>query len=651
MMQAKLAVQSLLHNLQRYALFILSSSLLIGVNFIFISILQNNTINNSSGGPIVRAMIVVGLVFLVMLSVAFMFYSNGFLMRQRNRELGVYNILGMTRGDLEFIIMVQNLIMYVVSLVAGLVIGISFQKLAFLALRRLLDTTAIVSSIDLVVIGEVAGLFAVIYVMLFSYSVAKINKLNPINLLKSASQAPEEPKSRWIMGILGIVCLAVGYYLSIVTRPQLSALSTFIIAAILVVIGTYFLFIAGSVIILKALRKNKKFYYKPNHFISVSGMLFRMKQNGAGLASICLLCTSTLVVLVSVISLYSNYQKTLVNMLNYDVVRTDQRKLSASETEKVNKIAKQNHVEVGQIRQMQTVSGLPVKVNGNQIKNYDDENYTRINDSINGLTLADYNRWNNKNVQLGDNELLIYSENGKFKHKTVELNGKKYQVKVTNDFSAPSVPTINVNQIYVVGNNLDMVMQALDWENYNKEYSEEASKPEYETAYNLVGSKRDKLKATQEIEKQIPAEGGYYTFKPKLESDLQAVFGSLLFVGALIGIVMSITTALIIYYKQVSEGIADRGNFATMQKVGLSFKETKKAIHSQVLMVFMLPIAGAVINLGFATPALRSILKLLGMWDTKIFTTVSLAVTAALLVCYVVIYLLTARIYQRMVNK
>lgn len=338
-------------------------------------------------------------------------------------------------------------------------------------------------------------------------------------------------------------------------------------------------------------------------------------------------------------------------MLNYDVVRTDQRKLSASETEKVNKIAKQNHVEVGQIRQMQTVSGLPVKVNGNQIKNYDDENYTRINDSINGLTLADYNRWNNKNVQLGDNELLIYSENGKFKHKTVELNGKKYQVKVTNDFSAPSVPTINVNQIYVVGNNLDMVMQALDWENYNKEYSEEASKPEYETAYNLVGSKRDKLKATQEIEKQIPAEGGYYTFKPKLESDLQAVFGSLLFVGALIGIVMSITTALIIYYKQVSEGIADRGNFATMQKVGLSFKETKKAIHSQVLMVFMLPIAGAVINLGFATPALRSILKLLGMWDTKIFTTVSLAVTAALLVCYVVIYLLTARIYQRMVNK
>ncbi|WP_429971054.1 FtsX-like permease family protein [Fructilactobacillus sp. Tb1] len=656
MMQVKLALHSLTHNVQRYGLFVLSSTLLIAVNFIFLSILQNETIIKSESGPIVRAMMVVGSVFIALITITFMFYANGFLIRDRNKELGIYNILGMTRGDLDFIVLIQNAIMYVISMVVGLICGITFLELAFLGLRRLLDNDTFKGTIDLLPIIEVAGMFLCIYVLMMSYDIFKMSRLNPINLLKSANKAAVEPKSHWVLGIVGILALATGYYLSVTTKTQISALLTFVEAVILIVIGTYLVFITGSIVILKALRKNKKFYYKPNHFISVSGMLFRMKQNGAGLASICLLVTSTLVVLVASISLFNTYHKALDKLSPYDMIAVRGKKMTNADKQQIKQTAKDNHVSVYNFKMLQASPENMVAVSRNKIKTVNTPNPSNKQLAM-FIPLDSYNQWTGKHVNLKDNEVLYYSKKIKQNSGSLNINHKQYQVKQMGNFKAPETnwdPTFK--RMYIVANNVNTINQMIgakqnglsEVPNDGRPYDNSIS---YMYAYDLTGTLKHKTKFADEIQKKTDVKSTSYQAKPQVESGLQAFLGSFLFVGALIGIVMSLTTAMIIYYKQVSEGVADQGNFETMQRVGLSYKETQRSIHSQVLMVFMLPIVGAVINLAFAYPALKNIFSLMGMWNQHVFLTVSGVVTTILVVCYVVVYLLTARVYQRIVNK
>ncbi|CAH1853263.1 FtsX-like permease family protein [Convivina intestini] len=650
MVEIKLAWHSLTRNWQRYTLFVLSSSLLVAINYIFVSILLNPSIKSpENNGQMVISVVAIGFVFIALLSLIFMFYANGFLTRQRNQELGIYNILGMTHRELNLIVFFQNTMMYVVSLLAGLLVGLSFQELAFLVLRNLLDNKQIVGDISFPPMFIIAIFFLIINVLIYLQDIFKMRRLNPINLLKAARQAPKEPKARWIIGGLGIVILGIGYYLSVTTKPSLSAILLFMVAVVLVVIGTYLLFIAGSIVILKLLRKNKKFYYQPNHFISVSGMLFRMKQNGAGLASICLLCTSTLVVLTAVISLFAGSQKILENFMPYDMFISSSQPLNQSQQRQIEELALDNHVKISNQRQLTTSYSTPINiVNGHQVKPQF-KNISLKNLNLTATTIEQYNQWQGKHLSIAADELLVYSPKEKLKTDILTINGITYHIKQISDFDMPdSYANSAPKMMYIFANNKETVEKLLARDETSGDLPTGFNKNIF--VFNMRGTLKEKLGLAKAVKQYLIKNDGNIDSKSELEQAFKEIFGGLLFVGILIGITMSIITALIIYYKQISEGFADRHNFETMQRVGLSYKETQKAIHSQMLMVFMLPIAGAVINLGFAYPALRSVFKSLGVWDQGIFTTVALSVIIILFICYIAVYLLTTRVYRRIVN-
>ncbi|CAH1851938.1 FtsX-like permease family protein [Convivina praedatoris] len=650
MVELKLAWHSLTRNWQRYTLFVLSSTLLVAINYIFVSILQNPSIKApTNNGKMVISVVAIGFVFIALLSLIFMFYANGFLTRQRNQELGIYNILGMTHRELNVIVFFQNSMMYVVSLITGLLVGISFQELAFLVLRNLLDNDQIVGNTAFSSVLLIATFFLVINLLIYLRDIFKMRRLNPINLLKAARQAPKEPKARWIIGGLGIVILGTGYYLSVTTKPSLSAIILFMIAVVLVVIGTYFLFIAGSIVILKLLRQNKKFYYQPNHFISVSGMLFRMKQNGAGLASICLLCTSTLVVLTAVISLFAGSQKIMENFMPYDMFMTSSQPLNQTQQKHIKELATDNHLKISNQRQLTTSYSTPINIaNEHQVKpEFKDISLKNLN--LTATTVEQYNQWQGKHLSVADDELLVYSPKERLKTDILTINGITYHIKQISDFDMPdSYADSAPKMMYLFANNRETVEKLLAHDETNDAVPTGFNKNIF--VFNVRGTLNQKLTFTKEVKKYLSNLEGNVDSKSEMAQAFKAIFGGLLFVGSLIGITLSIITALIIYYKQISEGLADRHNFETMQRVGLSYKETQKAIHSQMLMVFMLPIAGAVINLGFAYPALRSVFKGLGVWDQGIFASVALSVTVILFICYIIVYLLTTRVYHRIVN-
>lgn len=649
MLKLKLSRQIISKNLQLYLPFLLANAVLVGINYIFFSMTTNKSLEKQSYGSVLIQLMNIGLVFTLAITFFFMIYINGIVSRRRNHELGLYSILGMTRSDLGKMIFFIDAIMFAASSVLGLVFGATFVKFVGLGLKQLLDmerlNVPMFSSVAAVIC---IGYFAAVYFILLLGDLWRLRSVNPLDLWKATNEREKEPRGSWIFGIAGVVALCTGYALAVRMKVSMDAVTSFMLAVVLVVIGTYLVFIAFSIIFLKMLRKNKNFYYRRNHFISVSGMIYRMKQNGASLASICLLLTTALVAIVTTGTLRLSQEATLKLYNPYDVVMTKKTPISHSDKMMIQSKAKDNHVTVGKYVNMMMTEPIYGNFSGSAYsvsKKFD----MSTENQLFAVPVADYNRIQKQNVHLAKDEILMYSSKGGYDKNRLTIKGKTYKVRHIDsfDFYFDYQRTI-FKPVFVFAKDKTVCEQI-------------SGKWLYAMGYDISGKKSDLKKYTAGLEnkfmtvvKNKNSQGTYmdsFADRPTISEISNQMYGGLLFIGIFVSIVMLIATVDVMYYKQVSEGYADRDRFKTMQQVGLSREETKSAINSQVLTVFMLPIIGAVVNVGFAIPAIQKVLVLLAMYDKLLivkFGIVSLAVT---FLGYVAVYKLTTNVYENIVNR
>ena len=641
MLKLKLARQTISKNLQIYLPFLLANAVLVGINYIFFSMTTNKSLEKQNYGSGLIQLMNIGLVFTLAITFFFMIYINGIVSRRRNHELGLYSILGMTRSDLGKMIFFIDAIMFAASSFLGLVFGATFVKFVGLGLKKLLE----MERLNVPMFSSVAaiiciGYFAAVYFILLLGDLWRLRSVNPLDLWKATNEREKEPRGSWIFGIAGVVALCTGYALAVRMKVSMDAVTSFMLAVVLVVIGTYLVFIAFSIIFLKMLRKNKNFYYKRNHFISVSGMIYRMKQNGASLASICLLLTTALVAIVTTGTLRLSQEATLKLYNPYDVVMTKKTPISHSDKMMIQSKAKDNHVMVGKYVNMMMTEPIYGNFSGSTYSVSKTVDMSTENQLF-AVPVADYNRIQKQNVHLAKNEILMCSSKGGYDKNRLTIKGKTYKVRHIDsfDFYFDYQRTI-FKPIFVFAKDKTVCEQI-------------SGKWLYAMGYDISGKKSDLKKYTTGLEN---SQGTYihmdsFSDRPLVSEIFNQVYGGLLFIGIFVSIVMLIATVVVMYYKQILEGYADRDRFKTMQQVGLSREETKSAINSQVLTVFMFPIIGAAVNVGFAIPAIRKMLVLLAMYDKLLlvkFGIVSLAVT---FLGYVAVYKLTTNVYENIVNR
>ncbi len=588
-------------------------------------------------------------------SIVFLFYTNSFLIKRRKKEIGLYNVLGMEKKHIAKVLSIETVIVATISLVLGILGGIIVGKLMFLILINLMKLDITISSsfsISVPAIIQTIGLFSMIFAAILIGNLLQVKLTNPIELLKGGQKGEKEPKTSWILAISGVIELAVGYGLAMYMESPLKAFTTFFIAVILVIAGTYSTFTAGSIAFLKILKKNKKFFYKTKNFVSVSGMIYRMKQNAVGLANICILSTAVLLTISTTVALYVGQESSLKIAYPLDV------SISIG-----NRAAKENDKVANMIKEEAAKSHVTLK---NQVE-FDDKELITLQDknsfkipkadvpvttdikSIHLYTLEDYNKMEGKAVSLKDNEVLIFSVGKEFNYDSIVINGKEFKVKD------------NLNKIKIANKNknnlIDEYRIIVKDMNTLKDTSEEKNVTGFvfandRIAFDVDGNKEDTIKFCDSLKSHITAmkDSNFKSIYTDRE-DFYIFNGGFIFIGCFLGLLFTMGTVLIIYYKQISEGYDDSERFKIMQKVGMSKKEVKNTINKQILMVFFLPLAVAVIHIAVAFNVVSKLLSLFGLFSTNILI-LSIAGTVVIFaVLYAVVYGLTAKTYYKIVQQ
>lgn len=639
MLYFKLINSSFKRNMRSYGPYLMATIMLVAINYIFLAIEANSSLKKLNTGAVTSAMLDLGFKFIFLVTLAFLIYVNRFLWQQRSREIGLYSMLGMTSHNLQLLTIIEKCYLMVISLVAGLAFGIIFEKLAFLGFGYLLNIGHIsqpwfVSSAITKTIILTGCLFAIIMVI----DLVKLHRLTPNQLRHPEAVTPKRHGILYsIAGILGFALLIWAYYITLTIKPKISAISHFLLAVILLVIGTYLVFIIGSIILLKLLQKNSHFYYKPRHFIAVSGMIQRMQQNGASLATICLLCSSILVILFTSIILYVGIGSTVKSYAPEDVVITSNQGLTKEQKRVINTSARQHHAKINHY--------LTYKMTTPQYGYWRDNKFisqgsiqkmdSKASSSVILLTTNEYNRITNQHVHLTGNEALTYTNN-KGHDGTLIVNNQKYHARKLQHFSGYFNPDHSIyTPTFIIANKLPKSLPLTTVTTFN---------------YQLSGNQKQRIKFENALQAKLGINNLSFTGKATITSLINSLYGGLVFVGILISLALAITTTIVIYFKQIYEGYADRKRFKTMQQVGLSEKETVKSIHSQVLMVFLLPVVGAIVNLCFAIPAIRQIMIQLNFYNLPLMITVGIIVAISLLILYLILYGLTTRTYRQIVD-
>lgn len=633
----KLATDGIWKNKKYYFPYIIATSILFASNYILFSILQNQSIKNSMFGSQLQGLIKLTLCLLISISVIFMIYVDHILSKSETRELGLYNILGFTNQNLKVIITIRLIANYLISAVIGLILGINFNRFSFMTLQRMLNIKEFkYSSVTGAAQITLIMLFLILLLLLF-IRFSQLKKVNPLDLWKAASNQETEIKAPVFSGILGIIILGSGYYLAVTTQPTMMAIVKFMMAVFLVVFGTYLVFSSFSILLLKLLQKNKHFYYQSRHLISVSGMLHRMKSNGISLASICLLCSAIVVVLIGSVSMEVGKEGIVKLWCPSDITLTTSRPLTPNQKEIITECSKTYHVQAHVAHQAEMTTPIWGNLKGSQ---FEQGNIQSAKYQLTFVSLSDYNRAQHTNVKLNRNEALFYCPDVKTKPTTLNIGGQRLNLR--------SIKTFNLFANYDHSIVQPAFVIVKDIDGFQKLTNEPLI---YLTFLNTKGTTRENLRFASILQTKLELSNTEYTSKYLTETQLTPIFGSFLFLGVIISIILLIITTMMIYYKQIAEGLEDRQNFQTMQQIGLSQKETSQTIHSQILMVFGFPILGAIINACFAFPAIRSILKLFSIYNFKMVLAVSSSVIILMIAFYLLIYFLTTRIYRQIINQ
>lgn len=658
----RLALGNIRKNGKFYIPFLLTCMAATAMFFNMCSIYANETLASRED---VRTVLSLGIIIIALFSVIFLFYTNSFLIKRRKKELALYNIFGMEKRHIGRMLVWEKIISAFISIGGGLLAGLLFDRLMFLILRKLLHMESMDYHLNSRPVLMTLVLFLIIFLFILITDIARIQKSRPAELLQGASEGEREPKSRIVIAVAGIVCLAAGYALALSSKG-VDAILMFFVAVLFVIAGTYCLFAAGSVTILKAIKKRKNYYYKPNHFISVSGMIYRMRQNAAGLANICILSTIVLVMLSSTVSLYVGVNSILEERYPCDISGNYEEGCQEETAELMRKTAADRGLEVENYLSYETMA-VTLTRNGNAFEGADTENVS-LND-ITVLIFMDSHSYLNltgQKIDEGEDEILVYNDSGVRKKERLEkgdvidILGTQLRVKDTlkerPSISRSSYPVDNVYYIVLSGEDMMKRIEQLQKDFYSENYSV----VDRVFQFDLSGTDDQKNAFSDEIfaqmdgaEKEGDGSGFPVTSIISRAANTDRVYsfyGSFLFIGVFLGVLFILATVLIIYYKQIIEGYEDKDRFEIMKKVGLSREEIRRAVKSQILTMFFLPLAAAVVHMMFAFPMVKVILGMMGLGNTSVFFICTAAVTGIFAVCYVAVYTLTARVYYKIVS-
>lgn len=669
----RLAFDGIRKNKRLYLPYILTQIGMIMMYYIVIFLRYGESLKGTFGEGTVSIVLMLGGWVIAIFACIFLFYTNSFLIRRRKKEFGLYNILGMDKKNISILLFWESLITSAISLFCGLVLGVALSKLAELGLVKAIGGTDIsyVFYVSPTAILLTVGVFAVIFLLLFINSVRQIMGASAVTLIRSENLGEKPPKANPLLGIIGAVLLIGAYITAVVITEPLSAILVFFIAVIMVIIGTYLLMIFGSVLLCRFLQKRKNYYYKPNHFISVSSMTYRMKRNGAGLASVCVLATMVLVMISSTTcllfgtedSVNTRYPRDIVLSTGFDTIDG----LDDSNLEKVaagvdslaasHKANASNFASYRSVVTVGTISnGGKLVAGGTGVTIGSNSNAYICFDVV---PIEDYNAVMGTNETLEPDEVIVYSYRMKYKYDTVTLgDGKTYKVKkIADSFLVDGDSAVNIaSSIYIFVP--DFKSAATDFakpENHNGVRTVNYKYFRFfDTELDTAGERalcNDYIDATKPA---MSSYGNMITFSIDSgnvgRDDYYSAFGSLFYLGVMLSVVFIFAAVLIIYYKQVSEGYEDQSRFEIMQKVGMTKKEIRKSINSQLLTVFFLPLAGAGLHMIFASIIIRRILLTFNFNNPVLFAVTTLVCFVVFALFYTLIYRVTSNAYYKIVS-
>lgn len=669
----KLALSSIRKNKKLYLPYILTCIGMVAMYYIIVYLQYSDILSYMPKTFILREMFNLGSWVIAIFALIFLFYTNSFLIRRRKKEFGLYNILGMGKKNICVLVLCETVITGIIALAGGLLAGVLFSKLAELVLVNIIKGNISYSlSVSPYAFLSTAAVFCTVFFLLFLNTVFQLRHSNAISLLRSENVGEKPPKGNFILAGIGLILLSAAYYLAITIKNPVSALTIFFGAVIMVIVSTYFLFISGSVTLCRALQKNKKYYYKPQHFVSVSSMAYRMKRNGAGLASICILATMVLVMLSSSASLYFGEEASLSasfpKEINVTVSFSSPDDMSdeniAALRDSIKEINKKYNVTESNLIDFCSVNVAGVMENGNFQPDVSAYNaaYFDVYEKIYNLTIVslnDYNRITGKRETLNDNEILVYTDNKNFREQKLNLDGENtltvkdyvdcpfFKTQINDMVSSIVIfapdPSATVEKLRVLSDYNGQSLLSSNWL-YNFDTNTDG-KNQIELRKELYEVLLQKLDNTPEL-KMISCES-----REENREDFYNTFGGLFFLGIILSIVFIFAAVLIIYYKQISEGYEDCARFDIMQKVGITKEGIRKSINSQLLTVFFMPLLFAGMHLAFAFPIISRLLKLFHLNNIMLFAVSSITAFLVFALLYALVYKITSNAYYKIVSR
>ena len=673
----RLALDGMKKNRRLYLPYLLTCAGMVMMFYILYSLAWSPVVREMRGGAVMAMILMLGTVVIAVFALLFLLYTNSFLARRRNREFGLYNVLGMNKRNLGRILLWETLLSALISILGGLAGGLLFAKLAELFLLHMSGNEAgYALRVEPRSIAAAFLFFGAIFALLLLVSLARVGISRPLDLLKSEAAGEKPPRANWVFAAAGVLVLGGAYYLAVSIQAPLTALSLFFVAVLMVILATYLLFIAGSVTLCRLLQKNKKYYYRSAHFVSVSSMAFRMKRNGAGLASICILATMVLVMLSSTSCLYFGGEDALRGECPYDVsfslLYPSAEACAPEDGERLAALTRE--ITGGRERDL---TAAPLSGTSGYFEDGTlilDE-YSRFIDisstaaeldrvrNVFFLPLEDYERLTGTEVSLAPGEALVWTSKGTYGYDTFALRGCRTLRVAGTLAEAPlrfsASDTLVVAYCFVIP----------DWQAYTAELKSAVDALEDPLIsmeilqvcdFDLPGvGEEEQIRLTEEIGLAM-ADGkedgaGWVSLSSKTRaadrSDFFSMYGSLFFLGIILSIVFVAAAALIIYYKQLSEGYEDQRRFGIMQNVGMTKSEIKSAVDSQVLTVFFAPLLLAGVHLAFAFPFVQKIVRLFGVMNTRLLILTNVLCFLAFALFYVFVYRGTARAYYAIVSE
>lgn len=655
----KLAVSNLIKNRKLYYPFALAVLLAVTITYLFYSLTLNPNIGKIRGGEAISMTLGLGMVIVTIASAIIVLYANSFVMKNRSKELGIYGMLGLEKRHLISMVFKELLIFGSLTLTAGLTLGALFDKLIFALLLKLMNMKVeLVATFQPSVFILVSLIFGAIFLGLVFINAFRIARMNALQLSREKASGEKKGRFLGLQTILGLISLGAGYYLAVTVENPLSAVLIFFVAVLLVILGTYLLFNAGITVFLQILKKNKRYYYQPNNMISVSNLIFRMKKNAVGLATIAILSTMVLVTMSAATSIFKG-SETFKKFMNPHDFGITGRNVEKEDLDKLlSQFASDKGLTVTK-KEVLTYSNFGVaNQEGTKLTIFEKgQNRVQPKTIFMVFDQKDYENMTGKKLSLSGNEVGLFTKNKELQgQKELTLNNQTYTVKeeIKNDFILGHVP----NQYNVITSDYNYLVVP-NLQAFIDQYPDSSLFDQLYAGMNVTSSEEEQIKLADDFTKsldnfnrELSKEGSYVYGSNLADSSAQmsAFFGGVFFIGVFLSIIFMVGTILVIYYKQISEGYEDRERFIILQKVGLDQKQIKQTINKQVLTVFFLPLLFAFLHLAFAYHMLSLILKVIGVLDATMMLTVTLSICAIFLIVYVLIFMITSRSYRKIVQ-